>query len=86
MGTGKIALQRVHAELKLIQGPHLTRVNKDTRMNSSRCREGPIENAYVQGSEFCASPLPGQSTFRTREHARECGNASAVIFICKVSF
>ncbi len=38
----------------------MRRAHKDTRMNSCGCGEGPIENAYVQGPEFCAMP-PSQS-------------------------
>ena len=40
-----------------IQEPHVRRAYKDTRMNSRRYGEGPIENAYAQGPEFCATPL-----------------------------
>ncbi len=41
-----------------IQGPHVKRAHKDTRMNSHGCGQGPIENACVQGPEFlcCAPP------------------------------
>ncbi len=35
----------------------MRRAHKDTRMNSHECREGPTENAYVQGPEFCATSL-----------------------------
>ena len=39
------------------QGPQVRRAQKDARMNSCGCGEGPIENAFLQGSEFCATPL-----------------------------
>ncbi|TDH10081.1 hypothetical protein EPR50_G00071270 [Perca flavescens] len=39
------------------QGPHVRRAQKDAGMNSSGYREGPIENAFLQGPEFCAAPL-----------------------------
>ena len=29
----------------------------NARMNSCGCGEGPIENAFLQGPEFCATPL-----------------------------
>ncbi len=41
-----------------IQGLHVRRAHKDTRINSRGCREGPIENAYVQDPEVCTTP-PG---------------------------
>lgn len=65
-----------------IQG-HLMRVKEDTWMKSSGCREGPIENAYVQGAESCATPLLSSSTFRTCECVRAW---KCCMFICKVSF
>ncbi len=40
-----------------IQGPHVRKAHKDTRMNSHGCGEGPIENTCVQGPEFCPMPL-----------------------------
>lgn len=33
--------------------------HKDTRMNSCGFKEGPIENAYAQGPEFCTTALVG---------------------------
>ncbi|XP_031176860.1 THAP domain-containing protein 5-like isoform X2 [Sander lucioperca] len=39
------------------QGPHVRRAPKDARMNSCGYGEGPIENAFLQGPEFCATPL-----------------------------
>ncbi len=39
------------------QGSHVRRADRDTRMNSCGCGKGPIENAYVQGPEFCAMPM-----------------------------
>lgn len=39
--------------------PHMRRaLYTDTRMNSCGFREGPIEDAHVQGPEFCATLLP----------------------------
>ncbi len=35
----------------------MRRAHKDTRMNSRGCGGWPIENAYVHGPEFCATPL-----------------------------
>lgn len=40
-----------------IQGPHVTRAHKETTMNSRGCGVGPIEDAHVQGPEFCAVSL-----------------------------
>ncbi len=52
-----------------IQGPHARRADKDTRMNSRGCWEGPIENAHVQGPEFCATPLVTEETKFIWEHS-----------------
>ena len=35
----------------------MRRAQKDAKMNSCGCGEGPIENAFLQGPEFCATPL-----------------------------
>lgn len=45
-----------------IWSPHLEgpTKHKDTRMISRGCGKGPIENTYVQGSEFCTTPLHGR--------------------------
>lgn len=39
------------------QGPHVSRAHKDTKMNSHGIGEGPIENDYIQGPEYCAIPM-----------------------------
>uniref|UniRef100_A0A8D0A7F0 Zinc transporter n=1 Tax=Sander lucioperca TaxID=283035 RepID=A0A8D0A7F0_SANLU len=39
------------------QGPHVRRAQKDARMDSCGWGKGPIENAFLQGPEFCATPL-----------------------------
>ncbi|XP_028454663.1 THAP domain-containing protein 5-like [Perca flavescens] len=39
------------------QGPHVRRAPKLARMNSCGYGEGPIDNAFLQGPEFHATPL-----------------------------
>lgn len=60
---------------------HLTRLKEDNQMNSGVCREGPIQNAYVQGPEYCTTPLLGQSTICECVRLWKC-----CIFICNASF
>ncbi len=40
-----------------IQGPHVKRAHKDTRMIRCGCGDRPVEDAHVQGPEFCATLL-----------------------------
>ena len=42
------------------KGPDVRRTQKDARLNSCGCVEGPIENDFLQGPEFCATPLGGE--------------------------
>ena len=47
-------------------GPTCERAQKDAKVNRCKCRERPIENAFLQGPEFCASPLSMNSGRRFR--------------------
>lgn len=40
---------------EIVQGHHVRRVHKDTRMKSHGCEKGPIKNVHVLGPEFCAT-------------------------------
>ncbi len=57
-------------------------VSEDTKMNNCECREGPVENAYVQGPEFCATPLGKITKLSTSDKFPRCSAGGSVLCGC----
>lgn len=60
------------------KGDYVFMALKDTRTSSHGCRERPIENVYVKGPNFCATPLflphPVKTTYAWTVHQQRANN------------